>query len=185
MRSLTLALVSFVIVSIATIVVSHPALAQVSRSPSAVSELKSWSTPWDGTRPRDPFADKAGRVWFVGQAGNYVGRLDPRSGEFKRYEIEPGTHPHDLVVDSRGMVWFTGNENGRIVKLDPSTGKLTNFMMPDPSVRDPHTMTFDKKGDAWFTAQGAGVVGKLTVTDGKIRLWKMEHDARPYGIWID
>jgi virginiamycin B lyase len=161
-------------------------VAQVTRtSGPAVSEPKTWSTPWDKTRPRDPYADHEGRVWFVGQTGNYVARLDPRTGEFKRYEIDPGTNPHNLVVDRRGMVWFTGNANGRIVRMDPATGKLTTFMMPDSTVRDPHTMTFDRKGDAWFTAQGAGVVGHLTPADGKIRLWRMERGSRPYGIWID
>jgi virginiamycin B lyase len=149
------------------------------------SEAKTWSTPWDKTRPRDPFVDRQGRVWFVGQVGNYVAHLDPKSGQFKRYEIDPGTNPHNLVVDAKGMVWFTGNANGRIVRLDPASGKLTTFMMPDESVRDPHTMTFDSHGDAWFTAQGAGVVGKLTPADGKIRLWRMAKGSRPYGIWID
>jgi virginiamycin B lyase len=149
------------------------------------SEAKTWSTPWERTRPRDPYVDRQGRVWFVGQVGNYVAHLDPKSGEFKRYEIDPGTNPHNLVVDAKGMVWFTGNANGRIVKMDPATGKLTTFMMPDPAVRDPHTMTFDRRGDAWFTAQGAGVVGKLTQSDGKIRLWRMTKGSRPYGIWVD
>jgi virginiamycin B lyase len=46
-------------------------------------------------------------------------------------------------------------------------------------------MTFDRHGDAWFTAQNSGFVGKLTTADGKIRLWKMEKDSRPYGIWLD
>jgi virginiamycin B lyase len=168
-----------------TVTLPLAASAQARPSGPAVSEPKTWSTPWDKTRPRDPYADQQGRVWFVGQVGNYVGRLDPRSGEFKRYEIDPGTNPHNLVVDRRGMVWFTGNANGRIVRMDPATGKLTTFMMPDSSVRDPHTMTFDRKGDAWFTAQGAGVVGHLTPADGKIRLWRMASGSRPYGIWID
>ena len=107
-------------------------LAAAQGTRASASEMKLWSTPWDGTRPRDPFADQKGHVWFVGQVGNYVGRLDPKTGEFKRYEVEAGTHPHNLVVDAKGQVWFTGNANGRIVRLDPATGKLTNFMMPDP-----------------------------------------------------
>src|SRR3954454_18304118 len=84
------------------------------------SEAKTWTTPFDkNARPRDPFADQHGRVWFVGQEGNYVAYLDPQTGEFKKYEIEAGTNPHDLVVDRRGVVWFTGNRNGRIVRMDP------------------------------------------------------------------
>lgn len=160
--------------------------AQVTPPPSTgLSEPKTWRTPWEGTRPRDPYADRQGRVWFVGQTGNYVARLDPRSGEFRRYDIDPGTNPHNLVVDRKGMVWITGNANGRIVRLDPATGKLTTYPMPDPAVRDPHTMVFDRRGDAWFTAQGAGVVGRLTTADGTIRLWRMEPRSRPYGIWMD
>ena len=150
------------------------------------SEPKTWTTPFDPrSRPRDPFADQKGRVWFVGQEGNYVAYLEPDKGSFKKFEIEAGTNPHNLVVDKHGTVWFTGNRNGRIVKMDPNTGKLTNFMMPDSTVRDPHTMTFDQNGDAWFTAQGAGVVGKLTGSTGHIRLWKLAQRSRPYGIVLD
>jgi virginiamycin B lyase len=154
---------------------------------STVSEAKTWTTPYEPrARPRDPHADQKGRVWFVGQEGNYIAYLEPESGNFKRYEIDAGTNPHNLVVDSKGMVWYTGNRNGRIVRLDPATGKLTNFMMPDSTVRDPHTMIFSKDGSvAWFTAQSAGVIGKLTVADGKIQLWRPGRGTRPYGIWMD
>jgi virginiamycin B lyase len=150
--------------------------------PEAVKEFK---VPWERTTPRDPFVDQQGRVWFVGQMGNYVATLDPARGEFKRYEIDAGTYPHNLVVDRHNSVWFTGNRNGRIVHLDPQTGKLETYLIPDSSVRDPHTMTFDAKGDAWFTAQFGGAVGKLNVADGSIRLWHLAKDARPYGIVLD
>ena len=147
---------------------------------------KEWEVPYGAnTRPRDPFADAKGRVWFVGQNGNYVAYLDQPSGEFRRYEIDPGTNPHDLVVE-KGMVWFTGNRNNRIVRLDPATGKLTTYMIPDSTVRDPHTMVFDPaSGVAWFTAQQAGAVGRFDPATGKFRLWKTGADSRPYGIVID
>jgi virginiamycin B lyase len=145
-------------------------------------EVKEWTVPWEGTRPRDPFVDAKGRVWFVGQAGNYIAYLEPNSGHFERYDIEEGTHPHNLVVDGKGMVWYTGNQNGRLVRLDPNTRKLTDYLMPDPDVRDPHTMIIDQAGNAWFTAQGAGVVGRRDVASGEIRLWKMGGGSRPYGI---
>lgn len=169
-----------------TLAVSAVSPAQATHTPGGPrSEPRTWDTPWDKTRPRDPFVDQQGRVWFVGQVGNYVAHLDPASGEFRKYEIEENSHPHNLVVDDKGMVWFTGNTNGRIYKMDPANGKLTSFPIPDSTVKDPHTMTFDRKGDAWFTAQTAGVVGKLTPADGKIRLWKMDRGSRPYGIWLD
>jgi virginiamycin B lyase len=151
----------------------------------AAPEVKEWTVPWEGTRPRDPFVDAKGRVWFVGQSGNYIAYLEPNSGRFERYDIEEGTHPHNLVVDGQGMVWYTGNQNGRLVRLDPESRKLTDYLMPDPAVRDPHTMILDQAGNAWFTAQGAGVVGRRDAASGKIRLWKLGAGTRPYGIEFD
>ena len=164
-------------------------LAQATTSaatPASAPDVKEWAVPYGGsTRPRDPYADAQGRVWFVGQVGNYIASLDPRTGSFKRYDIDAGTHPHNLVVE-KGMVWFTGNQNGRIVRLDPATGKLTTYMIPDATVGDPHTMVFDpKSGVAWFTAQSAGAVGRFDPATGKFRLWKTGVDTRPYGIVID
>ncbi|NUQ21500.1 MAG: lyase [Gemmatimonadaceae bacterium] len=152
----------------------------------AQNTVKEWEVPWGArTRPRDPFADATGHVWFVGQEGNYVASLDPRSGQFRRYEIDPGTYPHDLVVE-KGQVWFTGNRNGRIVRLDPATGKLTTFVIPDSTVGDPHTMTFDpKSGVAWFTAQNAGAIGRFDPATGRFRIWKTGANTRPYGIVLD
>ncbi len=49
--------------------------------------LREWTVPWARTRPRDPYLDRQGRVWFVGQQGDYVGVLDPGTGEFRRYEL--------------------------------------------------------------------------------------------------
>ena len=100
------------------------------------SDAKTWATPYGAAaRVRDPYAAPDGKIWFVGQEGNFVANLDQQTGAFKQFKIADGTNPHDLVVDTHGTVWFTGNRNGRIVKLDPATGKLTNYMMPDPSVR--------------------------------------------------
>jgi len=149
-------------------------------------ELREWTVPWPNSRPRDPYFDAAsGFVWFVGQTGNYVAYFDPRTTEFKRYEIEDGTNPHSLIVDSRG-VWYTGNQNGRIGRLDPQTGKLTIYMMPDSTARDPHTPIFDAKGDLWFTVQGGNFVGKLDTGSGKIVLAQPPfRGARPYGIVLD
>lgn len=172
----------------ASFIVSPVLFAQARSTTTAASQFapREFEVPYGArTRPRDPFADAQGHVWFVGQNGNYIGRLDPKSGEFRRYEIDPGTNPHNLVVE-KGMVWFTGNRNNRLVKLDPATGKITTYMIPDSSVRDPHTITFDhRSGVAWFTAQNAGAVGRFDPATGKFRIWKTGDNTRPYGIVLD
>lgn len=143
-----------------------------------------WEVPYGG-RPRDPFVAPDGAVWFVGQAGNYLGRLDARSGQFRRFEIDSGTHPHNLIINQAGMVFFAGNRNGMIGKLDPATGNITRYPMPDPSVRDPHTLVFDRQGNIWFTAQQSNAVGHLNVQTGAIRIVHTGNRTRPYGIALN
>ena len=149
-------------------------------------ELTEWTVPWAESRPRDPYVDAANRVWFVGQAGNYVAYLEPKSGEFKRYEVPDGTHPHNLIVDGEGYVWYAGNRNAHIGRIDPKDGSVKRYPMPDRAARDPHTMTFDRAGDIWFTVQGGNFVGKLTRATGRVQLLPVPTpNARPYGIVVD
>ncbi|MGH8131349.1 MAG: virginiamycin B lyase family protein [Steroidobacteraceae bacterium] len=150
---------------------------------SADPVVKEWKVEWGG-RPRDPYVAPDGKVWFVGQAGNYIARFDPATQEFRRYEIEDGTNPHNLIVDEDGFVWYAGNRNGRIGKLDPATGKAKTFMTGE--ARDPHTMVFDGKGHIWFTSQQSNRVGRLAMATGNYELVTPDESAaRPYGIVID
>lgn len=151
--------------------------------------FKEWPVPWADTRPRDPYVDPTtNRIWFCGQAGNYLAYFVPSTGEFKRYEFPNGERvgPHNLIVDKQGFVWYAGNLAAHIGRLDPRDGSFTRFPMPDSTVRDPHTLVFDQKGDIWFTAQGGNAIGRLTVGTGKVELVRVPTPrSRPYGIKID
>jgi virginiamycin B lyase len=150
--------------------------------------ITEWKVPWGAEgRPRDPYVAPDGKVWFVGQAGNYIAHLDPKTGQFKQFAIDSGTHPHNLIVDKRGMVWYAGNRNAMIGRLDPKDGAITRFPMPNGVPRDPHTLLFDNKHEViWFTAQGAGKVGRLHMTTGKFDIVDVPTpNSRPYGIWMD
>jgi virginiamycin B lyase len=149
-------------------------------------EIREWTVPWADSRPRDPYVDAQGRVWFVGQASHYVAVLDPESGQFTKYDLDQGAGPHNLIVDKSGIVWYAGNGAAHIGRLDPSTKAIRKIAMPESGARDPHTLVFDPKGDIWFTVQGGGYVGKLTVADGSVKLVKIPGSrTRPYGIVVD
>lgn len=149
-------------------------------------DLKEWPVEYGG-RTRDPYVAPDGKVWFVGQAGNYIARLDPVSGELKRYEIEEGTNPHTLIVNDDGIVWYAGNRNGRIGRLDPATGQIKTIMTGE--ARDPHTMHFDGKGNIWFTSQGSSRIGRLNMATEKVELVnplpERTGSANPYGMDLD
>ena len=148
--------------------------------------LTEWTVPWEKTQPRDPAVDASGRVWFVGQTGNYVARLDASTGGFTRIEIDSGTFPHTVSIDSKGNAWYTGNRNGMIGRIDGRTGVITRYPMPDPAARDPHTIAFDARDNLWFTVQNSNMVGHLVQATGKVSLVTMSTPrSRPYGIVID
>lgn len=149
-------------------------------------DIREWPVPWDDTRPRDPYIDNKGRVWFCGQAGAYIAYLEPDTGNFRKYDLEAGSAPHNLIVDKKGYVWFAGNVKGYIGKLSPKTGKIKKYAMPDPAIKDPHTLVFDSGGDIWFTSQFSNAVGKLSVKTGEIKIIHIfTPGARPYGIAVD
>jgi len=154
--------------------------------------LEEWEVPWADSRPRDPYVAPDGKVWFVGQTGDYAAYLDPETGTFERFALEDGTGPHNLIVDSDGMVWYAGNRVSHIGKLDPETGEITKFMMPDEAARDPHTLVFDEQGDLWFSVQGGNFVGHFAKAAGETQLVQApqveggrSRSSRPYGIKMD
>jgi virginiamycin B lyase len=157
---------------------SRPVTAQ-----QADFDLKEWDVEWVG-RTRDPYVAPDGKVWFVGQTGNYLAVFDTKTEQFKRYEIEEGTNPHTVIVDEKGIVWYAGNRNNRIGRLDPATGAIKTF--PSGDATDPHTMVFDGKGNIWFTSQGANRVGRLSMATGKVDVvTPHEQPSNPYGIVLD
>ena len=162
-------------------ILALPALAQ---TPSGGPVVREWKVEWGG-RPRDPFVGPDGKVWFVGQAGNYVANFDPATEKFRRYEIEADVFPHSLIVDPDGFVWYAGNMKAHIGKLDPKTGDVK--ILPTGEAKDPHTMVFDGRGHIWFTSQQANRVGRLDMKTGAVKLVTPHEDAaaRPYGIVLD
>ena len=149
--------------------------------------IKMWPVPTPGSRPHDPLATKDGSIWYTGQLANVLGRLDPKTGEFKEYKLKtPHTAPHGLVEDGDGNIWFTGNGAGLIGKLDPKTGNVTEYKMPDAAAKDPHTLVFDQHGIIWFSAQQANRVGRLDPRTGEIKLMTPPTaNARPYGFVVN
>ena len=145
-----------------------------------------WKVPTLGQRARDPVEAPDGTIWWVGQWGNLIGRIDPTTGEMNEYPLPADAMPHSVTIDEAGMVWYTGNQNGSVGKFDPTTEEITVYPMPDPAARDPHTAVFDADGILWFTLQRSNMVGRLDPATGEVHLVTAPTQrARPYGIKID
>ena len=96
-----------------------------------------WKVPTLGQRARDPVEAPDGTIWWAGQWGNLIGRIDPTTGEMKEYPLPAGAMPHSVTIDDAGMVWYTGNQNalGRIdycarLVITPHTDKVQVRRIP-------------------------------------------------------
>jgi virginiamycin B lyase len=149
--------------------------------------IREWAVPTKGAHPHDPAVGSDGALWFTEQMQNKIGRVDPKTGEFKEYPLKvENSGPHGLVADREGNIWFTGNFAHYIGRLDPRTGAVTEYKMPDPKAEDPHSLAFDPQGMLWFTVQAGKFVGRLDPKTGKIDLLKVPtENAHPYGIQVD
>ena len=147
-------------------------------------DIREWQVPYEESRPRDPFAESATSVWFVGQRTGYLANLDATTGEFTQVELKDGSGPHNLIVGSDGIVWYAGNRTRLIGRYDPATGAIEEIMMPDEAARDPHTLIFDENEEnIWFTVQGGNMMGRLNIETRKVDLIQSRTErSRPYGI---
>ena len=172
MRTLVAAL------SVAALVIPAPAIAEL--------DIREWQVPFAESRPRDPFAESADSVWFVGQRAGYLAHLDVGSGKIDKIDLKDGSGPHNLIVGSDGIVWYAGNRSKLIGRYDPATGEIEEIPMPDESARDPHTLIFDHdEANIWFTVQGGNQLGRLNLATRKVDLIASPTErSRPYGIKI-
>lgn len=173
------------LLGLATLMSASPA-AQAQDAPAGAARIQEWTVPWPDTRPRDPYVAPDGRVWFVGQAGNYLAVFDPQDESFARHDLPEGTRPHTVVVDAQGRPWIAGNGNGTILRFDPEGGGFTTYRVPETEGigrLDPHTFAFDGRGGIWFTLQRGNGIGRIDMASGEMRLVPVETPtALPYGI---
>ncbi len=151
--------------------------------------IQEWAVPWPNTRPRDPDVAADGRVWFVGQAGDYVAVFDPADASFARIDLPQGAGPHNLIVAADGMLWYSGNTAAHIGRIDPAAApgaQIRQYPTPEDQAKDPHTLIQAADGRIWFTAQWSNSIGVLDPVTGSVSMLAVPTArARPYGIDLD
>lgn len=150
--------------------------------------ITEWVVPWRHNQPRDAYVDGAHRVWFAGPSSDYLAYLDPFSGSFKRFRLEPGTEPRSLVVDEQGDVWYAGGRGAQahIGKFDRRRELVFRFSMPASDTQYPQSLALDQRGNIWFTLKGANSVGRLDTQSGRLELIELPTaGALPSDIALD
>ncbi len=157
--------------------------------------------------PHDIAFDADGNVWYSDFTTQYIGKLDPKTGKVKDYEI-PLHRANGIAqgglqidIDPEGKVWFGNMEQIQVVRFDPVTEKVMNMYRPIPvegagdartTMIDPSGMGVD--GNVWFNVAAAeeGVKGRgawrLHVASGKltqVTYPKDSLDAMAYDVVAD
>jgi virginiamycin B lyase len=102
-------------------------------------DINEYQVPTPRSRPHDPAVAPDGSLWYTGQGANKLGRLDPKTGEFKEYPLKtPNSGPHGLVADKDGNIWFTAISGGYVGKLDRRRVRLPSIA-PRTAPRSTHT----------------------------------------------
>ena len=149
-------------------------------------KIQEYEVPTPKSRPHDPAVAPDGSLWYTGQGANKIGRLDPKTGEFKEFALKtPNSGPHGLTADKDGNIWFTAISGGYVGKLNPKTGEIAEYRPQNGAEIDPHTPVFDHDGILWFTNEQTNYIGRLDPKTGKMTLASAPtQHAVPYGIVI-
>lgn len=150
--------------------------------PNLAGKVQEWPVPTPRFA-RDPAPAPDGSIYIAVMSGNRVARFDPKTKQFKEWDLAPGHRPHGVLVDKQGIVWTTGNGNGSIGRLDPATGKMTEFKTPSGG-GGPHTLVITDDGSTiWFTMQSGNKVASLDTKSGTIKEYSTS--GGPYGLSLD
>lgn len=131
-----------------------------------------YDLPRPDAAPHDEALDADGNVWYSDFNTQYIGVLNPATGEVKDYEI-PLRRPDGVAqgglqidVDPEGKVWYANMEQIQLIRFDPKTEKMDIFRLPvdEADAADGHTTMIDPSrmdvdGYIWFNVAGGGDKG--------------------------
>src|SRR5947199_164980 len=135
--------------------------------------IKVWPVPTPGSRPHDPLATKDGAIWYSGQMANVLGRLDPKTGQFKEYPLKTAhSGPHGLVEDKDGNIWYTGNTGALIGKLDPANSQDNECVSPGGPQSEAYGISVIKD-IVWYSESGTtpNMVVRFDPKTEKFQTW--------------
>jgi virginiamycin B lyase len=141
-----------------------------------------YDVPRPMTQPHDVILDESGTIWFSEFGEQFLGRMDPKTGEVKEYPI-PTLRPKqptgtlDLETDEGGNLWISLQNQGGIAKFDKKTGKFTMYPVPAEYLTDetqesmvgPQHLEVDSK--VWLNDTSIPGLYRIDLKTGKWERW--------------
>ena len=141
--------------------------------------ITEYDLPNSDRQPHDVVVDSEGMVWYDDFALPILGRLNPRTGEVKEWnlpELKPGFPDGslDLELDWDGNPWIARVFQAGVSKFDKKTEKTVSWEVPS-QYDTPHTRTaflaIAPQRFVWFNDSTGRWMNKLDPATGKIETY--------------
>jgi virginiamycin B lyase len=131
--------------------------------------------------------DHDGILWFTNEETNYVGRLDPATGQMTLAKSPtPHAVPYGIVVLPNNTPFFCEFGTNKLATVDPKTMTVHEYPLPNASAR-PRRIALAPDGTVFYSDFARGYLGHFDPASGKlIKEWPSPggSDSEPYGIAI-
>jgi virginiamycin B lyase len=128
--------------------------------------------------------DKNNIMFFSAQNSNFIGRLDPKTGDIRLVKTTPRSQPYGVKIDAEGNPWVSCNGRPCLIKVNPQTMELTEFALPEGSTV--RRLDIAEDGMIWYVNSSLGRLGRLNPKTGEIKEWPSPSGPKshPYAIVI-
>jgi virginiamycin B lyase len=167
------------------------------KGPSTRVVITEYDLPRETIQPHDVVVDADGIAWYSSFGEQFLGRLDPKTGETTEYPIplhKPGfpTGLLGLRTDKAGDLWLGNMYQAMIVKFERNTRTFKFWPLPPEQNIDaaqvnmvsPQSSHVD--GKVWTQNNGFAGVHRLDLATGKIETWEPFKNAprgEPHNIY--
>jgi virginiamycin B lyase len=116
--------------------------------------------------PHGLTVDMQGNVFWAEVNGFHLGRLDPKTGQMTRYDMNidgksKGSMGHTPNLDSKGDVWFSVIIGNKIGKWDRAAQKIVALYEPPTRNSMPYGTFIDKNDKIWFFEYAGCRIGRF------------------------
>lgn len=133
--------------------------------------------------PHTIIVARDGKVWFSELTNGSITSFDPRTQQFRRYQIEEHSGPYGILEREDNVFWFILSGASKVGVLDANTGKVRTWPTPTPKA-NPQRFRFASDGRIWFGEYGAGKIGVFDPKTGKMQEYELPYGGSAYCIHL-
>lgn len=172
--------------------VTDTGLNAVVRVDPASRAVRLFPMPRGGVGMHTAVFDRAGTLWFTGNAGFY-GRVFPADGRVDVFEAPGGSGPYGITATPAGDVYYASLAQSHVVRIDPVSGGVMAVLTPPTAGQGARRVWSDSSGRVWVSYWNTGHVAVYdpgsaggSGSGGSWREWKLPGPApQAYSVYVD